>query len=201
MREPANYPRLVRKIPRGMDIEKRLISSLVAGKDPKAALRAIPITIRRLFVQAYQAFIFNKCLSKCLTSGEDITRPRDGDLVFEMEGEFTFGKVAKYQLGETKPVVPAITLTGYSFRERPGRFEQITNEILKDEGVSPKDFYIKEMDELSQQGGFRQAPLWCKGFSYLKDPLVVSFKLPKGSYATTLLREIMKPADPVGSGF
>jgi tRNA(Glu) U13 pseudouridine synthase TruD len=29
----------------------------------------------------------------------------------------------------------------------------------------------------------------------------LSFKLPKGSYATILLRELMKPKDPIRSGF
>jgi tRNA pseudouridine13 synthase len=67
--------------------------------------------------------------------------------------------------------------------------------------VDAKDFYIKEMQELSHQGGFRQAPLSCTDFCYKRDPLKVSFKLPKGSYATTLLREIIKPDDPIKSGF
>jgi tRNA pseudouridine13 synthase len=68
------------------------------------------------------------------------------------------------------------------------------------EGVTPREFYIKEMQELSAQGGFRQAPLWCKDFEF-KGSLTVSFKLPKGSYATTLLRELMKPEDPIRVGF
>jgi tRNA(Glu) U13 pseudouridine synthase TruD len=38
-------------------------------------------------------------------------------------------------------------------------------------------------------------------FSYRQDPLELSFKLPKGSYATTLLREVIKPQDPIRSGF
>jgi tRNA pseudouridine13 synthase len=53
---------------------------------------------------------------------------------------------------------------------------------------------------LSVQGGFRQTPLCCNDFSYT-DSLIISFKLPKGSYATTLLRELMKPEDPIRSGF
>jgi tRNA(Glu) U13 pseudouridine synthase TruD len=31
--------------------------------------------------------------------------------------------------------------------------------------------------------------------------LELSFKLPKGSYATTLLRELIKPIDPIKAGF
>ena len=71
---------------------------------------------------------------------------------------------------------------------------------MQEETITEKDFYIKEMEELSAPGGFRQAPLWCKDFSYMGS-LTLYFKLPKGSYATTLLRELMKPEDPIKSGF
>jgi len=199
--DPSNYRQILKILPGGMDIERQVLSALVAGKDTIAALRSVPITIRRLFVQAYQAYIFNKCLSKAIMRGEDLQRPRAGDLCFEMEGNTSFGRIIKYNSNSTNKLVPAIRMAGYAFQPGNGRFENITRDILKEEEVVPKGFYIKEIQELSQQGGFRQAPLWCTDFSYKRDPLVTSFKLPKGSYATTLLREIIKPDDPITSGF
>jgi tRNA pseudouridine13 synthase len=133
--------------------------------------------------------------------GEDLLQPLAGDLCFEMEGLVTFGRIIKYDPHSRTKLVPAIRMAGYSFQPGKGRFENITRAILQEEEVAPKDFYIKEMQELSHQGGFRQAPLWCTDFWYELDPLRVSFKLPKGSYATTLLREIIKPDDPIRSGF
>jgi tRNA pseudouridine13 synthase len=199
--DPANYRQVLKMLPRGMDIERQVLSALVAGKDAVSALRAVPITIRRLFVQAYQAYIFNLCLSAAIASGEDLLQPKEGDLCFEMEGPATFGRVIKYSPASKAKMVPAVRMAGYTFQPGKGRFESITKKILEQEGVAAKDFYIKEMQELSNQGGFRQAPLWCMDFSYNKNPFTVSFKLPKGSYATTLLREIIKPDDPIKSGF
>lgn len=199
--DPANYEKVLRTLPRGMDIERQVLSALVAGKDAVMALRAVPITIRRLFVHAYQAYIFNKCLSAAVTNGENLLQPVNGDLCFEMEGPSTFGRIIKYDPAVNLNMVPAIRMSGYSFQPGKGRFENITKTILQDEGVNAKDFYIKEMQELSHQGGFRQAPLWCMDFSYRQSPLMVSFKLPKGSYATTLLREIIKPENPIRNGF
>jgi tRNA pseudouridine13 synthase len=72
--------------------------------------------------------------------------------------------------------------------------------MLKEENISPKDFYVKEMQELSVEGGFRQLPILVNDFSY-SDDLLVKFKIPVGSYATILLRELMKPNDPIKSGF
>jgi tRNA pseudouridine13 synthase len=199
--DPRNYRQVLKTLPRGMDIERQVLSALVAGRNAIAALRAVPIMIRRLFVQAYQAYIFNRCLSRAVMRGEDLLQPQTGDLCFEMEGPVTFGRIVKYNPNSKTKLVPAIRMAGYTFQPGKGRFENITRAILQEEEVAPKDFYIKEMQELSHQGGFRQAPLWCTDFWYERDPLKVSFKLPKGSYATTLLREIIKPDDPIRSGF
>jgi tRNA pseudouridine13 synthase len=133
--------------------------------------------------------------------GEDLLQPKTGDLCFEMEGPATFGRIIKYDPNSITKLVPAIRMAGYTFQPGKSRFENITRTILQEEEVAAKDFYIKEMQELSHQGGFRQAPLWCMDFLYERDPLTVSFKLPKGSYATTLLREIIKPDDPISRGF
>jgi tRNA pseudouridine13 synthase len=199
--DPRNYRQVLKMLPRGMDIERQVLLALVAGRNAIAALRAVPIMIRRLFVHAYQAYIFNRCLSRAIMRGEDLLQPQTGDLCFEMEGPVTFGRIVKYNPNSKTKLVPAIRMAGYTFQSGKGRFENITRAILQEEEVAPKDFYIKEMQELSQQGGFRQAPLWCTDFWYERDPLKVSFKLPKGSYATTLLREIIKPDDPIRSGF
>jgi len=199
--DQKNYHQALKILPRGMDIERQVVSALAAGKDSVAALRAVPINIRRLFVQAYQAFIFNRCLSAAILAGENLLEPKAGDLCFEMEGPSTFGRIIKFDPTTKVKMVPAVRMAGYTFQPGRGRFENITKTIMQEEGVEARDFDIKEMQELSHQGGFRQAPLWCTGFSYRQNPLTVSFRLPKGSYATTLLREIIKPEDPIKSGF
>jgi tRNA pseudouridine13 synthase len=202
-RDPKNYSQVLKQLPKGMDIEYQVISALVKGEGYIAALRSIPITIRRLFVQAYQAYLFNKCLSIAILSGENVLKGKEGDLCFEMEGQIIFGRIRRLNPNldlDSKKIVPAIMLVGYAFQPGKGRFELITQKIMQEEVISAKEFYIKEMQELSAQGGFRQAPLYCRDFSYT-DALTLCFKLPKGSYATTLLRELMKPEDPIRSGF
>lgn len=201
--DPKNYSHLLKTLPRGLDIERQVMSALVTGRDHISALRAVPLAIRRLYVHAYQSYLFNKCLSSAILGGEDLRVPSSGDLCFEMEGPATFGRIVKFENSNSnRTPVPALRMAGYSFQGGKGRFEFITRRILEEEHVNPKDFYIKEMQELSNQGGFRQAPLWCLDFAYSVDSQIhLSFSLPKGSYATTLLREILKPADPIKAGF
>ena len=201
-RDPKKYSQIIRELPKRMDIEYQVMSVLEKGKGPIAALRSVPINIRRLFVQAYQASIFNKCLSIAVLNGENVVKSKEGDLCFEIENSSVFGRIRKYNPSTDliSQTVPAIRLIGYTFQPGKGRFDKITEEIMSNEGITAREFYIKEMQELSAQGGFRQAPLWSKDFTF-RGSLTVSFKLPKGSYATTLLRELIKPDDPVRAGF
>ena len=65
--------------------------------------------------------------------------------------------------------------------------------------VLKKDFLIKELQEVSIDGGFRNALISCTNYS-LNDN-VVNFTLSRGSFATIILREIMKPDEPLLAGF
>ena len=201
-RDPKNYQKLIKILPKGMDLERLMLYTLVKGKDSIAVIRSIPINIRRLFVQAYQSYIFNKCLSNALLSNEDIQKCKDGDLCFEIEKPLVFGKIRKFREGidSNNDVMPAIRLVGYNYQPGKNRFDRITKRILSDENISPSYFYLKDLQELSLQMGFRQTLLCCSEFSHF-DMLDLSFKLPKGSYATVLLRELIKPVDPIKAGF
>jgi tRNA pseudouridine13 synthase len=72
--------------------------------------------------------------------------------------------------------------------------------LMSNEGLTPKDFYIREMQELSVEGGFRQLPLMVTDIKYDQDS-EFRFRLPVGAYATTLLRELIKPINPINAGF
>ncbi len=80
--------------------------------------------------------------------------------------------------------------------------DEITEEILLDEGISTSDFRIDGMGELSSKGTYRECFTPAKNLRILdikRDELnrdsrkaTLEFSLDKGSYATTLLREFMK---------
>lgn len=208
LKDIKSNPNLIHEIPPGMDIEKNLAQAILKGKDPISVLRTIPINIRRLFVQAFQAYLFNKTLSIAIRNDFSLTVPEENDLCFDVfADELIFGKIRKYE--KEKPTdsrilrLPIIRLPGYSFQPGKNRFDKIIKEFMKYENIAAKDFFIKEMQELSESGGFRQACYICKNFSYIREEnsLSVGFSVPKGSYATVLLRELIKPANPIESGF
>lgn len=192
LRDPDNYERLFSKIPLQMDLERSVLKSLIDHKNNYVrALRALPLVMRRFFVQAYQSYLFNKTLSFAKNFGENLLACQENDVCYDKQGI-----LQKFQQGLNAHL--AIPLVGYSYFKKT-RFNYYISKILQDEEVSPQDFFIKELQEASNEGGFRHSIMVCDEFSVCGD--TVSFTISRGSYATILLREIMKPSDPVTAGF
>ncbi|MEM3152724.1 MAG: tRNA pseudouridine(13) synthase TruD [Candidatus Nitrosocaldus sp.] len=198
---------MIGHIPYHMDLERELAKGMLETNDPIRALRRLPVGVRRLFVEAYQAYIFNRALSTSMKEeGYDVLNPCEGDLCFRVDRDNRIGSMIRYDgVSSTSSVVPVMQLVGYTFKSI-GRFGRLVESIMKEEQVTGKDFYVKEMQEVSVEGGFRPLPLL---LLYDKFDVVeangeiirVRFALPKGSYATILLREVIKPVDPVSTGF
>ncbi len=189
--DAANYRRCLGTVPPRMDTERAVLRGMVEHGDPLRALRSIPVQMRRFYVQAYQSYLFNRTLSEAFAQGEDLFGPREDDVCFGADG--AIGKSA----GEPGSRL-AVPFVGHSYY-RKTRFHRHVSAVLESEGVSPGDFFIKEMQEVSGEGGFRQSAIRCTGYAAGGD--TVEFTLSRGSFATILLREIMKPADPILAGF
>jgi tRNA pseudouridine13 synthase len=106
----------------------------------------------------------------------------------------------------------AVVLPLIGFRQAPsdGLQGEIEKEILEKEGIEPDDFRIEQMVEASAPGTVRRSvvpvlDLEIKDEEQTADQdglgVKFSFALHKGSYATVLLREFMKPRDLVRAGF
>jgi tRNA pseudouridine13 synthase len=95
-----------------------------------------------------------------------------------------------------------VQLLGYAFRNYGSRFDALIEEIVEGEGISPGQFYVKEMQEVSSEGGFRRPHLFVKDAAWAasEGTATLSFTLSRGQYATVLLREVIKPRDPAASG-
>ena len=189
--DKANYGRYLDQVPAQMDVERIVLKEMILHGEPIRAIRAIPVSLRRFYVQAYQSFIFNQSLSCAFLDGEDLFGARPGDVCFDNRGI-----IGKYLKGMDQSL--ALPFVGYSYYKKT-RFDPQISKILQQEEISPKDFFIKEMQEVSSEGGFRQAAIRCSDYSVRDD--VVEFSLSRGSFATILLREIMKPQDPMVAGF
>ena len=189
--QSRNYSEIIDKIPKSMDIELAVMQEMKESNDPVKAIRSIPLQMRRFYVQAYQSYLFNRTISEAFEYGENLFEPESGDVCFDKNAI-----IGKFQNDESQKL--AIPLVGHSYYKKT-RFDFHIQKVLFDEAVSTKDFLIKELQEVSIDGGFRNALLTCTNYS-LNDN-IVGFTLSRGSFATIVLREIMKPTEPLLAGF
>ncbi len=191
LEDKSNYTKALNEVPPQMDIERVVLSEMVEHGDPLRAMRSMSLTIRRFFVQAFQSYVFNRTISAAFEHGEDLLLPKSGDVCYDKKS-----MLGRFENDPSQRL--AIPLVGYSYSKK-NRFDYHISKILETEQVHTKDFFSKTMQEISDEGGFRQATIKCDNFS-ISEP-TVSFTLSRGSYATILLREIMKPQDPIKAGF
>ena len=191
MSDASKYPEALKTIPKSMDLEKIALKEMIEHNDPVRALRALPLSIRRFFVQSYQSYIFNHTLSRSLDAGEELFCPQSDDVCYNKNGEL--GKFENDPLQRL-----SVPFVGYSYYKKT-RFHYYIEKILQDEEITHKDFFSKEIQEISSEGGFRNSAIKCEGYSINDN--IVSFSLSRGSFATIVLREIIKPENPLASGF
>jgi len=187
--EGVPYARMAREMPRGMDIERGVASAMASGAGELAALRTVPVGTRRLYVQAHQSHIFNRTLAAAIASGEPL-EARDGDVCYGEGG----------RLGRSGPGgggALAIPLVGHSYYART-RFARLVAGVMREEGASPRDFAVRGMQEAAAAGGFRAAMALPLAASVEGDTVRVTLR--RGSYATAVMREVIKPPDPAAAG-
>ncbi len=191
LHDKSKYAKLIDEIPYQMDLERIVIREIIKNDNSKNAIRAIPLAIRKLYVQAYQSFLFNLTLSAAFNDGEDLFSPKQGDVCYDKDGI-----IGKYSNISTQRL--SVPVIGYSYYKKT-RFHYQISKILELEELSPKDFFQKDMQEISNEGGFRNSSIKC---DYVKtNQNIISFTLSRGSFATIVLREIMKPREPLLVGF
>ena len=189
--ERKSESEVIELLPYSMDIERNLLRQLSKDNDPKRAIRSIPLALRRFYIQAYQSFLFNKTLSLAYEFEEELFLPTTDDVCFDKNSI-----LGKFENEPTQKL--AIPLVGHSYYKK-SRFDYYIKKILDEELLTPKDFFIKDFQEISVDGGFRNASI-----NYLNLDInenLIKFQLSRGSYATIILREILKPSNPLDCGF
>ena len=182
-------------------------------KDYVGAFRKLPPKLCKLFIQAYQSFLFNKFLSQRIKEGIPLNEAQEGDYIVDAGTNglpaSTGSKTTTETPIETKEALNkgririAIPLIGFKQQPSNGVQGEIEQEILGRENVAPQDFHIPLMPKMSVTRGLRAiiTPIQSFLYSLPKSEAKLSFTLHKGSYATVLLREFMKPQDPIDAGF
>lgn len=160
--------------------------------DYVGALQLIPMRLLKMYVNAYQSFLWNETLAQYLREEGKIEKEEKysvGMFVFTQNHD-------KFRSLE----IPVVGCGDIISTEK--KIDTIISKILQQENITPSDFIVKQIKELTQMGEMRKAFMELKDLkveTQKKDELnpgkkkiTVSFTLPKGSYATMAVRAIVK---------
>ena len=223
LQSTRDFKRALREFPPHLRYERLMLRYLAyrAG-DFVGAFKRLPFKLQELFVQAYQSYLFNRFLSERIKRGLSLSRAGVGDYVLRV-GRLglpmpnTAKAVSSETVAEANELIGAgrmriaLPLIGPRQRLSEGVTGDIVHRVLEEEGVEAGGFKVAAVPSISARSGFRSVTASVKDFSLAVTnarggdsgwcEACLGFMLPRGSYATVLLREIMKPANPEVSGF
>jgi len=220
--DTQNFREASKSFPYYLKHERLMLNHL--SKHPNdfvGAFRRLHKNLCRLFLQAYQSHLFNRFLSQRMLHGLPLNEPQVGDYVVYLN---EYGLPTSAPSLVTKPSLNtlrremergririALPIIGFDQPTSSGRQGAIEVVILESEKVSPSNFYVPSMPEISCAGKVRAALMPLLKFKALdvgenpaesfKHSITFNFILERGSYATILLRELMKPTNLIGAGF
>lgn len=179
--------------------------------DYAGSFRVLSPNISKMFVHAWQSYVFNKIICMRLESGLSLNVAVPGDIVCFKNKE-GLPDVSRTQcvtednlegmnnLVKRKRAFVTAPLVGYDTPFASGIPGDIEKKVFKEAGIAVDNFRVPELAELASAGLRREVLLHCEPVAELstdelndgKTKAVLTFMLPKGSYATTVLREYMK---------
>lgn len=208
--------RALREFPVALGFERQLLDHLARGHTPERAFRALGRPLRTLFVHAYQSHLFNRYLSARRAAGLSLENPEAGDWLLRVALDGTVpGRdpvpVTDDNLDEARALAAsgkarlAGPLVGYSTPIIEGPGGKILDTLMAQDGVTRDLFELPATPDIASPGNWR--PYWCPSPSIdlgwepdgTMGSLRFTFNLPRGTYATVLLREFMKSGATLSS--
>jgi len=204
----GKYADAAEMMPKVFKAEYHTLRALARGDAPEKAIRAIDPTAAGFFISSFQSAIFNQVLNHRVESGTlDTLEP--GDLAFRFKNRTSFvinpedldsDAEALRERMDRFEIAPSGPMWGTTMPRPDGEVGARELEALARAGISPKDMELCEQRDAYPMIGGDRRPLRIP----VIDPEVeggidehgayirCAFELPRGSFATTVMDEVMK---------
>ncbi|MCC7350844.1 MAG: tRNA pseudouridine(13) synthase TruD [Phycisphaerales bacterium] len=194
--ERGDLETALRLLPRYLGMERQVLGRFIKTGNPTAAVKSIDEKIRRLWVSALQSELFNQVLARRIGSFDQV---RCGDLAWKHDNGACFlvedaavesPRAARFEISPTGPMI------GYRMTLPQGEPLEIEQDVFAGHALSGEHFRLAGHHKVK---GVRR-PLRVQpkdvdlsaGVDDHGPHVTLVFSLPAGSFATSLLREVMK---------
>jgi tRNA pseudouridine13 synthase len=173
--------------------ERELVASLVRRPDDwKRALATVPQRLKMLYCSALQSALFNRVLDERLAGLDtvvvgDVAYKHDNGACFLVEDAGAEAeRAARLEISATGPMF------GSRMKAPAGVPLEIEERVLAEAGLSPEQFVATGTWRFEGERRPLRIPLTGVSAALDSEGLLLGFTLPRGAYATAVLREIMK---------
>ncbi|MBI5177224.1 tRNA pseudouridine(13) synthase TruD [Candidatus Micrarchaeota archaeon] len=187
--------------PKHLRFERMMLSHLARNPtDFVGAIRKLPRPLELMFVNAFEAKLFNQALRQRIERG--IASPAVGAHYFNASPitGFPSAEFRTIENREEAEAIGALVADGKAFIAASligteSKLDELERKILHDEGVAQEDFATPPMPELASRGTLRAQFIPIKGFEAKTiqegNAVLLKFSLPPGAYATAALEFLL----------
>jgi len=219
LQQTCDFKTALEHYPKQLRYERLILKYLnEKPNDFTRAFNVLPLKLQILFVQAYQSYLFNRFLSERVKTGLPLNNAEIGDFVVGVERNglpmvnmaqtVTVQNQTKINnaiaIGKMRLALPIV---GFKQKLSSGLMGELEQRVLQQEAVDMNGFRVTANSKLGNRGSLRTALTPVKNFKPLntqkttENMISLEFMLFRGCYATVLLREIIKPQNPITAGF
>jgi tRNA pseudouridine13 synthase len=186
----------LRRLPRHCHPERRLLTALHAGQPAREAVLTLPRRLLRFYLSACQSALFDRLVERRLTALGTLW---PGDLAWKHVNGACFevaDAATEQPRADAFEISPSGVLFGSKVRLAAGPAGALECALLDEAGLAPESFRLG--GGLTMEGERRplRVPVTDVAVTSDDDALLLAFRLPKGSFATAVLHEVVKP-DPL----
>lgn len=213
LKETQDFEQALHNFPKSLFYEHKMISSLIKNSSNYLkALKQLPKPLTNLLYSSYQSYLFNMAISDRVLKKDSLFSPRRGDKISILHSVnglnspiiFSYEKSYRKYLDKAKNMDRAVILCpiiGYKTDLTNCYFGPIYRKLLKSENFYQDDFKNSKLSTFIYKGTYRPISIKPRAFSLKffektkkinSDHIILKFSLPKGTYATMLLRELIK---------
>jgi tRNA pseudouridine13 synthase len=189
----GDLARALELFPRHCRSEREALQRLIARPEGfERAFAAIHPRLKKLYLSAFQSWLFDQVVERrieyidAILTGDLACKHVNGACFLVEDADMETERAGKLEISASGPIF------GCKMKQPAGIPLEIEQQILDKEHIGPADFDMAGGLRMEGERRPLRIPLEKPSFRIEADRLELEFSLVKGSYATSLIREITK---------